>query len=598
MKHRKKWAIALGICLLLGAVGMVLLYRSQHPYALQLKKFVKYQVLHMAPSTQKQEVEGLPEGWEMQLYVNGEQAQERQFDYNGDNKRVYEAQDRTRLVNYSDGYQMDFPAGTEFDFSLSAAVTRAEGEGYQCIISREYSPYQSIEQAMADGLAQLVPWYTFDDGIDQYIGYYQSRFLLNEGWQELNRVTVSQTEPVEAAGNSGIVYHAVIEEMPDDLYDAYSYVYLRTGGRDFIRIVLKYRHEDAEEMQGQIPQMLEEFRLFQPVGSGGLYTDFKPELPDFWTEETKELYHRIADSDDLRWGIFVEDIYGEGIETTVPQLEEELDYRFPVILSYVHSIHDFPTEFMQKNWDEGRIVELTYQLTENNNEDMFGYSPLLDLYRGKEDAIRRFARQAKEFEHPFLFRVCNEMNSDWTSYGGVVNMGDPDIFIACWRRMYEIFQEEGVNNCIWIFNPNDRNAPPSRWNDSLAYYPGNEYVQMIGVTGYNNGTYYTQWGEEWREFDVIYDHIQALYGETFGEFPWIITEFASSSVGGDKEAWIRNMFQHIGKYPNIKIAVWFSYADWDAEGNVARPYWLDETPGTVEAFREGLAGYTREGWHS
>ena len=37
-----------------------------------------------------------------------------------------------------------------------------------------------------------------------------------------------------------------------------------------------------------------------------------------------------------------------------------------------------------------------------------------------------------------------------------------------------------------------------------------------------------------------------------------------------------------------------SYADFDTrpgrEGTAARPYWLDETPETLEAFRRGLAG--------
>jgi hypothetical protein len=52
------------------------------------------------------------------------------------------------------------------------------------------------------------------------------------------------------------------------------------------------------------------------------------------------------------------------------------------------------------------------------------------------------------------------------------------------------------------------------------------------------------------------------------------------------------MFDTIGNYPNIKIAVWFSSADYDSEGNVARPYWLNETPETVAAFRKGLSAFS------
>ena len=55
------------------------------------------------------------------------------------------------------------------------------------------------------------------------------------------------------------------------------------------------------------------------------------------------------------------------------------------------------------------------------------------------------------------------------------------------------------------------------------------------------------------------------------------------------------MFNTIDKYENLKIAVWFDYADYDYREKgltkVARPYWLDETPETLEAFKLGLKKY-------
>ena len=73
------------------------------------------------------------------------------------------------------------------------------------------------------------------------------------------------------------------------------------------------------------------------------------------------------------------------------------------------------------------------------------------------------------------------MNSDWTSAtGGPIILNDPDLYVEVWRRIYRIFQEEGVNNAIWVFNPNNIAFPPCGYNSSLAYYPGNEYVQMFG----------------------------------------------------------------------------------------------------------------------
>lgn len=74
----------------------------------------------------------------------------------------------------------------------------------------------------------------------------------------------------------------------------------------------------------------------------------------------------------------------------------------------------------------------------------------------------------------------------------------------------------------------------------------------------------------------------------------MITEFSCSSYGGNKPNWIRNMFADIKQYKNIKAAVWFSFGDWDfregRESIVARPYFMDETEETVQAFRDGFDG--------
>lgn len=600
MKHRrlgKKY-----ICLLSACVAVLLIactvwfYKCQAPTALRIKKYIKYDLLNIPTDTERKETVGLSEGWTSQLYIDGTAVDTDKIDTGADNKRVYRQDNLTRLVNYADGYLLDFPGNTSFDFSRSSAVVVGTGSDYMYTVSTEYCPYSEPHEEMTEGLSRIAPWYAWEDGVDQYIGYYQCRFLWDEGWQQENQVSVTRPEYFQVADYNGFIFHATINGMLGDNYDAYSYVYVHLDGQDFLRIVVKY-HRDDTEFADNILSYIMSFQTIERVGSASLSADYYPAKVTAWSEETAGLYDNICNSEELKWGIYTDDIYGEGIETTVPRLEQELNYTFRTILSYIHYGTDFPTDFMKENWDKGRIVELTYQLTTNNNEDMFAYSPMLDIYRGKGlEPLRAFARQAKEFGHPFLFRFCNEMNSDWTSYGGVVNMADPDLFISVYRTVYQIFEEEGVDNCIWIYNPNDRNAPPNKWNDALNYYPGNDYVQMIGVTGYNNGTYYTQWSEEWREFDEIYDHIAQLYTEPFGRFPWMITEFSSSSVGGDKVAWIDNMFQTISNYPNIKIAVWFDSADWDSEGNVARPYWLDETQETTAAFRRGLAAYGDSPW--
>lgn len=583
MKKKPLWLKMILILVVLGLAACVWEFASsQNPYVLPVKRALKYDVLHLSTVNEPAETAGLASGYTALHYGDGSLLNEG-FDRESDRKTVYTDGNITRLINYLDGYQLDFPVGTEFDFSLSPLFTRAAGDGFDAVISRETATYESLKDVVTFELSTFLPFLFHDDTVRQHVEHYQYRFLLSQEWQDNNRVSVERW-----TADSGVDFiSALIQDPGDAEYDAYLYATVYTGGREYLRLV--YRYDSAVPgLKEQLCAQAAALRDFDPTGTGVYDTQYEVILPENWSAETAALYDDICGGSHLRWGVFTKDIFTKGISETVPALEEKLDYTFDVILAYIHFGTDFPTEFMEQNRESGRLVELTYQITTNNNEDMFAHTPFLDIYRGElDEELRAFARQAAQWGHPFLFRLNNEMNSDWTSYSGVVNMADPQLFASVWQRIYRIFEEEGVDNCIWIYNPNDRNAPPSKWNDSLAYYPGNGYAQMLGVTGYNNGTYYTQWNEQWREFDLIYNEIQALYEPHFASFPWIITEFASSSIGGDKAAWIDNMFAHIGDYPNIKIAVWFSYADFDGD-TPARPYWLDETEDTLAAFRRGV----------
>lgn len=593
MKKRKPFWLKLLLSLvLLGLAACAWEFvSSQNPYILPVKRALKYDVLGMTTANETRETAGMnAETLRVSVYENGERADGIPSP-NTDCKLVYDDGSVTRLVNYTDGYQLDLPANAIFDFSLSPLYTSGRGEGFDMTVSREKADYQHLKDVITFELSTLLPWFFEDDTVEAYVYHYEYRFLLDEGWQANNGVTT--TSWTDDLINAYFV-EAQVDGLSDDLFDGYLYVNYFTPSREYLHVMFRYQKEDTA-MRDKLVELAKSTRIFDPLGTAVYDTDYAPvtRAPGELTPETQALYDSLYNFDaPMQWGIFMQDFYVSGFDNELTAMEEKLDYTFPLILYYRHfPTHEFPTQVMQENYEAGRLVELTLQLTDNNNTDMFAKSPLLEIYRGNMDEeLRAWARAAAAFEHPFLFRLNNEMNSDWTSYGGVVNMADPAIFTAVWQRIYRIFEEEGVDNCLWIFNPHDRQAPPSDWNNSLAYYPGNEFVHLIGVTGYNNGTYYTQWAEEWREFDVIYDQIWAEYAPRFGSFPWIITEFASSGIGGDKVAWIENMFDHIGDYPNIRMAVWFSFADFDDAngGTPARTYWLDETPETLEAFRQGL----------
>jgi len=114
------------------------------------------------------------------------------------------------------------------------------------------------------------------------------------------------------------------------------------------------------------------------------------------------------------------------------------------------------------------------------------------------------------------------------------------------------------------------------------------------LTKYNTGTFYYEVGERWQEFHELYHDLYNRYISIYGQ-PLMIPEFASASMGGDKEQWVINMFDVLPMYDRLKVVMWWDGCDWDAYGNVARSYFIDETPGLMEIFKRNLRMDWRHG---
>lgn len=309
-----------------------------------------------------------------------------------------------------------------------------------------------------------------------------------------------------------------------------------------------------------------------------------------WDEQTADVYDRyFGDSVRLHWGIFETDAPVNFTE--LKKIETRLDFTFPILLYYTglleyKDMHPNLELALENAKREGRILELTLQtVAQSPGKGNMVY----DVLDGKYDTyLKNYARAVVNSGAPILFRLGNEMNGDWCVYSSHHTSKDTDIFKAFYLYVYQIFEEAGAHNVIWVWNPNGKAFPDFKWNNELCYYPGDEYVDIVGMTSYNTGTYYES--ETWMEFDEMYDSLYREYTARY-EKPLMITEFSSSSVGGSKEEWVASMFRNIYKYDKIKVAIWWDGCDWDAEGNVARSYFIDETDELVRIFRENLARF-------
>ena len=485
------------------------------------------------------------------------------------------------LIDRPKGYMLSFPDNMNIDTSVSPEQIKAYNDTMTVIVTREWAPYED-------------PWYLIDNYLNDY--------YLNDYYIKSNDITIHNDDVYEHNGAKSqfIALTRSPKEQHVERQNSYAYFFVRskTAKQAFFRVMFKT--SDYQNDKAVIDEIKNSFEEINVEGQNQFKCDYAPVPSETWNSETKKLYTKIKNSKSIEWGLFVDGAYTiDRNYQWFKELEQKVDYDFDFALHYVNLDWEFPVKELTRFYNDGKITELTLQTSNFNNDDLYGDNINFDIYDGLlDDQIREFARGAKEFGHPFLFRLNNEVNSNWVNYSGVATLSDPEVFIDNWRRIYDIFQEEGVDNAIWIFNPNAEECPPTHWNSYISYYPGDAYTHMIGLTGYNTGTYYhDSFKEKWRTFDEIYKEPYDKYMQVFSKFPFIITEFASSSVGGDKPAWITDMFKQIKKYPNIKMALWWSSADYDMSvanyKKVARPYFLDENDDTTAAFREGIKEYKK-----
>lgn len=55
-----------------------------------------------------------------------------------------------------------------------------------------------------------------------------------------------------------------------------------------------------------------------------------------------------------------------------------------------------------------------------------------------------------------------------------------ETYKSLWRTMFNYFQEKGIHNLIWTWTTQNYNGDSSQYNDDSDFYPGNEYVDIIG----------------------------------------------------------------------------------------------------------------------
>lgn len=183
---------------------------------------------------------------------------------------------------------------------------------------------------------------------------------------------------------------------------------------------------------------------------------------------------------------------------------------------------------------------------------------LKDIGNGTEDEyIKSFANSVSEYQGTVIIRFGHEMNGNWYPWGN-----RPDEYVKAYQRIVTVFRNIGVSNVSWMWCINAENLPLSPIQNARKFYPGNDYVDIVGIDGVNFGT--SQPGSKWRTFDQIFSS-SYQFALGFGK-PIVIAETASSEIGGNKAQWIREMMESLNsKFTGVNEVIWFNInkeTDW------------------------------------
>lgn len=181
----------------------------------------------------------------------------------------------------------------------------------------------------------------------------------------------------------------------------------------------------------------------------------------------------------------------------------------------------------------------------------------------------------RDFGGPVFISIDHEMNGTWYPYSQAYpNSGvTANDFVTAWRRIVTIFRQNGANNAAFVWSPN---VPDVGGVPFTAYYPGDDYVDWIGVSFYS--------GNDPMAMSTIYRTYSA-------KKPFFVTEWATAPeksrynprFPGDA-AWVKQFFGALTTlYPRVKAISWFNWNKND--GN----YTLTRVPDQTTTYAQNIA---------
>jgi len=210
--------------------------------------------------------------------------------------------------------------------------------------------------------------------------------------------------------------------------------------------------------------------------------------------------------------------------------------------------------------------------------------------------LRAWADGARASNVPIMLSFGAEVNDDWGPWwagwngaGDTTGYGDPtkpdggERYRDAYRHIVDLFRAEGATNVTFVFHV-DSYPPHAGWNELHNYFPGDEYVDWIGISVYGRLYQGTPISGFRAKLDAsgVYRTMTRL-----SRRPIAIAEMGvADSAAADKAPWIEAAFAAVrsGRYPRIRAVTWWNM---DTDGIDTR---IDSSRDALDAFRAGVSG--------
>lgn len=194
--------------------------------------------------------------------------------------------------------------------------------------------------------------------------------------------------------------------------------------------------------------------------------------------------------------------------------------------------------------DKGYIPVLAWEPGIEGSET----SILSAIVNGDYDSLLiAWADYFNYYQKPVIIRFGQDMNGNWYPWAG-----DPTAYQQAYRYVVDKFRARGVTNVVWMFSVANTDSDSSK--PYTSYYPGSQYVDCVGVSGYNFGN--TQVWSSWASFwSLFHDRVVEL-----GQYNRpIVVDVGCAENGGDKSAWIGDMLGLLSgnaDFANVRGFLW------------------------------------------